>query len=422
MIKVITGNEAAAYGVLVSRVQLACAYPITPQSQMIETIARFKAEGLFKGDFINAESEMGAISIVIGANAGGIRVFTASASQGLMWMHEGLHWAAGGRMPIVMAVVNRPLAPPGNLTCNQTDSLSQRDTGWMQFYCESNQEVLDTVIQAYKIAETVHLPAMVCLDGVYLSYISESVDIPDQEKVDQYLPPYNPTFKGPKRLGSLVTNLPPDPCSYNLQDHFMSRYEQHKLESKCVDTALKANEEFMTLFGRSYPIVEEYKCDDADTVLVVSGSAAGTARLVINHLREEGHKVGMIKHKMFRPFPRDLVRRALLGKKKVAVIDRNLSPGQGGIFCQEIKWALKMNVESEVLPVYGFVSGLGGEDISAQLIERAVLYTLKEEPPEQDVIWLGLPQKKNGDEYDMASITIAPVGVTGRAPGQEGRG
>jgi len=192
MIKVVTGNEAAAYGALLAQPDVVAAYPITPQTRIPEQIAEFYAQGLMKGKFINVESEMTAISLVTAASQAGVRVFTATSAQGLAWMHEGLHWASGARIPIVLVDVNRPLGAPWNLTCGQIDSLAQRDTSWMQVYCESNQDILDSVIQAYRIAEAMYLPVMVCLDGVYLSYIAESVDIPDQALVDKYLPPYDP--------------------------------------------------------------------------------------------------------------------------------------------------------------------------------------------------------------------------------------
>lgn len=408
MIKVITGNEAAAYGALLSRPAVVCTYPITPQSRIPEQISEFYAQGLLKGKFINVESEMAALGYVTGASIGGVRVFTATSSQGLAWMHEGLHWAAGARLPIIMANVNRPFGAPWNLTCDQIDSLAQRDTGWMQFYCESNQEILDTIIQAYRIAEQVSLPAMVCLDGVYLSYLSESVDIPDQVKVDEYLPPYSPQFELPGSGGGwkLMDVHPPIEGGYDPFNFMGDRYELHKLESQCVETAVKADKEFCELFGRTYPLVEEYKCEDADVVVVSSGSAVGTCRQVINSLHDTGQKVGLVKMKMFRPFPRELVRKALSGRQKIAVIDRNLSPGQCGIFYHEIKWALNMNINHKFIPVYGFVSGLGGADITARLIEKAIQYTMREEPPEQEVIWLGLEEKKISDDYDKNAIKI----------------
>jgi pyruvate/2-oxoacid:ferredoxin oxidoreductase alpha subunit len=412
MIKVITGNEAAALGALLCRPNVVCAYPITPQTEIPERLSEAFGKGLLKGKFINVESEMSAIGYVIGAAEAGVRVFTATSSQGLAWMHEGLHFAAGGRLPIVLVNVNRPLALPWNLTCDHSDSLSQRDTGWIQFYCESCQEVLDTVIQAFKVAESIGLPCMVCLDGVYLSYVSESVDIPDQEKVDEYLPPRKTTLEIPSPEGRdnrfrLFRKDPPGLADdYEQNDFMTNKYQLQKIERQCVSTVIEANKEFETLFGRGYPPVEEYMCEDAEVVLILSGSAVGTSRYVVNMLRDEGYKVGLVKLKMFRPFPKDLLRKALLGKGKVAIIDRDISPGQCGIIYQEIKWALNTQVQGPFTPVYGFVSGLGGADISANLIRRAILFTIMEDPPQEEVIWLG-PIKEVGDDYDRNAIKIS---------------
>lgn len=412
MIKVITGNEAAALGALLCRPNVVCAYPITPQTEIPEQLSDAFGKGLLKGKFINVESEMSAIGYVIGAAEAGVRVFTATSSQGLAWMHEGLHYAAGGRLPIVLVNVNRPLALPWNLTCDHSDSLSQRDTGWMQFYCESCQEVLDTVIQAYKVAESISLPCMVCLDGVYLSYVSESVDIPTQEKVDEYLPPLKTTLEIPcpeerdNRCRLFKKDPPGLADDYEQSDFMTNKYQLQKIESQCVGSVIEANKEFEILFGRGYPPIEEYRCEDAEVVLTLSGSAVGTSRYVVNMLRDEGYKVGLVKLKMFRPFPKDLLRKALLGKKKVAVIDRDISPGQCGIIYQEIKWALNTQVQGPYVPVYGFVSGLGGADISAKLIRRAILFTIMEDPPHEEVIWLG-PIKEVGDNYDRNAIKIS---------------
>lgn len=405
MIKVLSGNEAAAYGALLCRPKVVCAYPITPQSRIPELLSEFHAQGLLEGKFVNVESEMSALGYVTGAAQAGVRVFTATSSQGLAWMHEGLHWTAGARLPIVLVNVNRPLGSPWNLTCDHSDSLSQRDTGWMQLYCESNQEVIDTVIQAYKVAESVSLPCMVCMDGVYLSYVTESVDIPDQREVDEYLPPYKPTLVRDNRY-KMIKKDPPELVDYEQIDFMTNRYQLHKLESKCIDTVIRANNEFRKLFGRGYPPVEEYQCEDAEVVVVMSGSAVGTCRYVINMLRDEGYKVGLVKLKMFRPFPKELIRSALSRTKKVAVIDRDLSPGQSGIINQEIKWALNTNSEKHFVPIYGFVSGLGGADITPNLIQKAILFTIKEDPPSGEVIWLG-PVKQPGDDYDKNTIKIS---------------
>jgi pyruvate/2-oxoacid:ferredoxin oxidoreductase alpha subunit len=402
MIKVITGNEAAAYGALLSRPDVICAYPITPQSRIPELLSEFCAQGLLKGKFVNVESEMAAIGYVTGASAGGVRVFTATASQGLAWMHEGLHNAAGSRLPIVMVIANRPLCAPANLTCDQTDSLSQRDTGWLQFYCESNQEILDTVIQAYKISESLSLPSMVCLDGVYLSHVSETVNIPEQEKVDDYLQPYRPQYRIDGYTYKVYADYPPEDVGYRMdrfEDFMKARYLQHRMEGTAVEKTLAINQEFESLFGRSHLPVELYKCEDAEMVVVMSGSAVGTCRSVIDSLRTQGHKVGLVKLKMFRPFPRKLIRDALKGRKKIAVIERDISVGQCGIFYQEIKWALNTNIDHQFIPVYGFIAGLGGLDITPLLIEKAILYTINEDPPQQEILWLGLEEGEISKEY-----------------------
>ena len=412
MIKVMTGNEAAALGAVLCRPAVVCAYPITPQTEIPERLSEAFGKGLLKGRFINVESEMSAIGYVIGAAEAGVRVFTATSSQGLAWMHEGLHFASGGRLPIVLVNVNRPLALPWNLTCDHSDSLSQRDTGWIQFYCESCQEVIDTVIQAYKVAESISLPCMVCMDGVYLSYVAESVDIPDQEKVDEYLPPYKTTLEIPSPEGRdnrfrMFRKEPP--CladDYEQNDFMTNKYQLQKIAGECVDRVMEANGEFETLFGRGYPPIEEYLCHDAEVVLILAGSAVGTGRHVVNTLRDEGYKVGLVKLKMFRPFPKDLFRKALLGKKRVAVIDRDISIGQCGIIYQEIKWALNTPLEGPFPVVYGFISGLGGADISARLLRRAILFTLTEDPPKEEIIWLG-PIKEPGDNYDRHAIKIS---------------
>ena len=408
MIKVVTGNEAAAYGALLAQPDVICTYPITPQSRIPEQLAEFHAEGKLKGQFVNAESEMGAINYLMAASAAGVRTFTATSSQGIAWMHEMLHWISGARLPVVMVDVNRPLAAPFNLTCEQTDSLAQRDTGWMQFYCESNQEVLDTVIQAFKLSETISLPCMVCLDGVYLSYISESIEIPDQGKVDNFLGQYRPAHKIPNRTYKLYEKYGPECGDYKVGGwDFMAslmrdRYELHKLYSKALPTFNKINEEFQATFGRSYPAVEEYKCDDADLVLVLSGSAVGTGRAVVNKLREAGQKVGLIKLKMFRPFPGDLIRKVAEGKQKLVVVERDISRGQGGIWWEEIRGAL----QSKPNKIYGFIAGLGGRDITPDLIEKAVAYAAKNEP-RYEAMWLGLSKEEPTDDYDRNTVKLS---------------
>ncbi len=382
MEKVITGNYAASYGAKLARVQVIAAYPITPQTSIIEKLASFCAEGELDARFIKVESEHSAMAACIGASATGARAFTATSGQGLFLMHEVVHWAAGARLPIVMAVVNRAAAPGWNIWTEQTDTLSQRDTGWMQFYCESNQEVLDTIIQAYKIAERVLLPAMVILDAFVLSHTSEIVDIPDQALVDEYLPPYKPPLRldvnDPHAFGGLLT-----PGEY-----MEMRYKMQRAMEEAKRVVREADEEFGRLFGRRYGLVEGYRLDGAELVLVTSGTVASTSRDVIDDFRERGLKVGMLKIRLFRPFPAEEVRQALRGARKVAVIDRNISFGHGGIFAQEIKSVLYS--DGVRTPLFGFIAGLGGRDITPQLIGQVLDYALERDEPPADIIWMGV--------------------------------
>jgi pyruvate/2-oxoacid:ferredoxin oxidoreductase alpha subunit len=263
MKKLIMGNHAVAYGVKLARAEVVAAYPITPQTQTVEKIAEMVASGEMKAEYIKVESEHSAMAACIGASATGARAFTATSSQGLALMHEMLHWAAGARLPVVMTNVNRAMAPGWNIWSEQNDSLSQRDTGWMQFYCESNQEVLDTVIQAFKIAEKVLMPAMICLDGFSLSHTYEGVEIPDQEDIDDFLPSYDPEFKldvdDPKTFGAMM--FP--------EWYYEMRYKMHEAMVEAKSVIAEVDEEFYEKFGRKYGLIERYKCDGAKTVIIV---------------------------------------------------------------------------------------------------------------------------------------------------------
>ncbi|MGQ9477689.1 MAG: pyruvate ferredoxin oxidoreductase [Candidatus Bipolaricaulia bacterium] len=379
--KVITGNYAVSYGAALARAQVIAAYPITPQTQIVELLAEFCAEGALDAKFIKVESEHSAMAACIGAAAVGARAFTATSSQGLALMHEMLHWAAGARLPVVMANVNRAMGPPWSIWTDQNDSLAQRDTGWMQFYCESNQETLDTVIQAYKVAERVLLPAMLVLDAFFLSHTSEPVEIPPQGLVDRYLPPYRPEYKldlaDPRAFGGIT--MP--------SEYFELRYKIQRAMEEALTVAEEADLEFERLFGRGYGLVEPYKLEGAELALVTSGTVTSTARLVIDKLRAEGKRVGLLKVRLFRPFPAALVRELLLGLPKIAVIDRNISFGQGGIFAQEVKSALYNHGQP---PLFGFVAGLGGRDITPELIEEIIAYALAHDRPEEEIIWMGV--------------------------------
>jgi pyruvate/2-oxoacid:ferredoxin oxidoreductase alpha subunit len=380
MEKVIMGNHAVSYGVQLSRVQVIAAYPITPQTQVVEMLSELCADGRLKATFIKVESEHSVMAATVGASIAGARAFTATSSHGLALMHEVLHWAAGGRLPIVMANINRTLGPGWNIWTEQTDSLAQRDTGWLQFYCETNQEVLDMVIQAYRIAETILLPVMLVLDAFFLSHTEEPVDIPEQALVDSFLPPFEPRFK----------LQPGDPHSFYAlvaPEHFMElRYKMQRDMERAVQVAQQVGAEFGKTFGRSYDVVEKYRMDGADLVLVTSGSIAGTSRVVVDELRAEGRKVGLLKMRMFRPFPFAALREALKDAQKVAVIDRNISYGHGGIFASEAKAALYGCAHQPV--VYPFIIGLGGRDVTPMSIRKIVSYVQEHDAPTEQIIWM----------------------------------
>ena len=382
MKKVVTGNYAVSWGARLARAQVVAAYPITPQTSIIEKLASFCADGEMEARFIKVESEHSAMAACIGASAAGARAFTATSGQGLLLMHEVVHWAAGARLPIVMGVVNRAIGPGWSIWTEQGDTLSQRDTGWLQFYCETNQEVLDTTIQAFKIAESVFLPAMVVLDAFVLSHTSEPVDIPDQAKVDAFLPPYQPELKldldDPHAFGALV--LP--------SEYMEMRYKMQKAMERARSVAEEVDHEWGERFGRSWGLVESYRLDDAEVALVTSGTVTGTSRVVVDELRDQGLKIGLLKVRMFRPFPHEKVRQALAGVAKVAVIDRNISFGYSGIFAQEVRAAL-YGAEKRP-PIFDFVAGLGGRDIVPATIREIVNYTVAHDAPVEEFTWIGV--------------------------------
>jgi len=385
MRKVLTGNQAVAYGAMLSDIQVVAAYPITPQTTIIEELADMQADGRADIDYIRVESEHSAMAACIGASMGGVRTFTATSGQGLFLMHEMLHYASGARVPIVMANVNRAGAAPWSIWSDQTDSVSQRDTGWIQLYCEGNQEVLDTTIMAFKIAESIRLPVMVVLDAFFLSHTSEPIDIPDMETVKKFLPPFDPGEiwldpDNPKSFGGITMS--------NAYMEFRWQVQRDMEKAKAIITTV--HKEFEDTFGRLYRQVEEYKTENADIVLVLSGTVASTGRDAVDLLRDRGEKTGMIKMKTLRPFPREDIIAALKGKKKVAIIDRNFSPGATGVWAQEIKNALYELPENERPLIYGYVAGLGGRDISTKTIEEVYSKTKNSEKPDDVDIWIGV--------------------------------
>jgi len=381
MKEVISGNHTVSYGAKLSRVEVIAAYPITPQTEVVEKLSNMVGAGELRSKFIKVESEHSAMAACIGASAAGARAFTATASQGLALMHEMLHWAANARLPVVMTNINRAMAPPWNIWSDQTDSLAQRDTGWIQFYCKENQEILDTIIQAYKVSERVSLPSMVILDAFLLSHTSEIVDIPDQVKVDSFLPGYKPKYK-------LDTKAP---CSFGGLTGPDMYYElRYKIQS-AMDEALIAIEdvgkEFNKSFNRHWGLVEEYRAKDADILLFVSGSLSESACEAVDILRKKGKNVGLVRIRVFRPFPKNEIRKLARGRKAIAVIDRNISFGGEGIFFQEAKAALCN--EKNAAPISGFIAGLGGRDVSLEDFEK-ILSITESAKEAKDIVWIGL--------------------------------
>ena len=382
MRKVMMGNHALSYGAMLGRSQVIAAYPITPQTQVVELLSEMCADGTLDAKFIKVESEHSAMAACIGASLAGARTFTATSAQGLALMHELLHWASGGRLPVVMGNINRAMAPGWSIWSDQNDSLSQRDTGWMQFYCGSNQEVLDTVIQAFKVSEALYVPSMIILDAFTLSHTYEVVDVPEQDKVDEFLPPYKPririTPEEPHAFGGLT----------GPEHYFELRYKLQKEMEKAPALIEKTGKEYEKFFGRYLGLVEDHHCGDAEIVLITSGTMGNTAKVAVDMLREEGKKIGNLRIKVFRPFPFETVRKILKGAKKVAVVDRNISYGHHGIFYQEVKSALYGKDGS--LPLFGFIAGLGGRDITPNTFREIVQYAEEKERPEEEIVWIGV--------------------------------
>ncbi|MFA6165234.1 MAG: hypothetical protein WC700_01325 [Gemmatimonadaceae bacterium] len=384
MKKVMVGNHAVAWGVRLARVEVISAYPITPQTQVVEKLSEMCADGTLPARFIKVESEHSAMAAVIGASATGVRAFTATSSHGLLYMHEMLHWAGGGRLPIVMVDVNRAVGPGWNIWTDQNDSLSQRDTGWVQLYCETNQEVVDTTVMAFKLAEQLNVPVMLMLDGFYLSHTAEPVDVPDQELVDRFLPRREASYKldvdSPHAFGALVR-----------PDAYMEmRSLQQDALSKVPEALAAIEKDWLRMFGRSYGALEAYRAEDAELLLVTSGTVTSTARAVVDARRAAGEAVGLLKMKMFRPFPTALLRDALRGVPRVAVLDRNVSPGHGGIFAEELRSALYDLPDAERPELFGFVLGLGGRDITPAVIDEVIEKARAGTVPGREDLWVGV--------------------------------
>ncbi len=360
-----TANHIVAYAAKAARVQVIAAYPITPQTSIVERIAELVESGEFSAEYIRVESEHSAMAACIGAAAAGVRTFTATAAHGLVLMHEALHWASGSRLPIVMPVVNRTLGPGWNIWADYTDSMSQRDTGWIQFYCADNQEVFDTIIQAYKLCENerVLLPAMVCLEAFILSHTYMPVKIPDPENIDGFLPPYKPKWfldvDNPFSLANIVS-----------PEYYMEfRYMIEEAMENAKQLIPKIDKEYAELSGFEHGgLVEKYECEDADLILLTMGTVGTEARVAVDNLRNGGLKVGTARVRVFRPFPREEIRKLAENTQMFAIIDRGISFGMDGFLAEETKASL-YDQENRPL-IAGFVAGLGGRDVTFKTIEK----------------------------------------------------
>ncbi|OFW56721.1 MAG: pyruvate ferredoxin oxidoreductase [Candidatus Solincola sediminis] len=362
MISMLEGSKAVAEAVRLCRPNLVCAYPITPQTHIVEELARMVADGRMHAGYVLAESEFGAASIVLGGSAVGGRAYTATSSQGLLLMTEVMFNIAGLRLPVVMTCANRAVSAPINIWNDQQDAVSIRDSGWIQLFVEDNQEALDTHIQAFRIAEQLMIPVMVCMDGFVLTHTVEPVELPAQEKVDSFLPPYKPSYRldpdDPFTMGAMV-----GPDAY-----METRYNMHNDMMEARTLIEQVARDYEAEFGRWHGgMIETYDTEGADIVLVSMGSLLGTMRDAIDELRREGLKVGLLKIRCFRPFPMNAVHDALQGIEVVGVIEKDISLGLEGTLCSEMRSAF---CGEESPDISSFVMGLGGRDIKIDEIKQ----------------------------------------------------
>ncbi len=381
MLKQIEGSIGVAEAVGMCRPKVISAYPITPQTHIVEELARMVGEGHLEAEFINVESEFSAASVVLGASAAGARAYTATTSQGLLLMTEVLYNIAGMRLPIVLTCANRAISSPLNIWNDHQDSMSVRDAGWIQLHAEDNQEAADLHIQAFKIAESTNLPVMVCMDGFILTHAYEPVDIPEQKQVDEFLPPFQPVHivdpRWPRALG-----LYADPRFY-----METRYILHRAMEKSEEVIKEVGQEFTRIFGRnSGCLLKTYKLQGAELAIVSMGSVVGTIKDFIDAMEEHGQKIGLVQICSFRPFPRREVYRVLKDVKNIVVVEKSLSLGRGGILASDIRWSFP-KAELSQRAVSSFVAGLGGKNITSDDL-RAMVERVQKEPVEQDFLGL----------------------------------
>ncbi len=391
MLKQIEGSHAVARVVAQCRPNVISAYPITPQTHIVEELATIVGKGELDAEFVNVESEFSAASVVLGASAAGARAYTATTSQGLLLMSEVIYCIAGMRLPIVLTCANRAISAPLSIWNDQQDSMAVRDAGWIQLHAEDNQEASDLHIQAFKIAEQTFLPTMVCMDGFILTHAYEPVDIPEQKEVDDFLPPFKPKHivdpRWPRGLGLFA-----DPRFY-----METRYILHRALEKSQETIKQVSSDFARTFGReSGGFIKTYKLEDADLAIVSMGSVVGTIKELIDRLEEEGKKVGLLQICSYRPFPRYEVYNALKDKMNIVVLEKCISLGRGGILASDTRWSFP-RAEKKDRNISSFVAGLGGRNIPVDDL-RYMVEKVEKEPVEFE--FLGL-KKELIAERDM---------------------
>ena len=417
MLKQIEGSRAVAEAVALSRPEVICAYPISPQTHIVEALSTLVKSGqLAPCEFINVESEFAAMSVAIGASATGARSYTATASQGLLFMVEAIYNASGLGLPIVMTVANRAIGAPINIWNDHSDSMSQRDSGWIQLYAESNQEAVDMHIQAFRLAEELSVPVMVCMDGFILTHAVEQVDVPSQEQVDAFLPPFEPR----------QVLDPDDPVSIGAMvgpEAFMEvRYLAHVTQMQALDLIPEISRTFEGAFGRaSGGLVRSYRTEDAETIVVALGSLLGTIKDTVDELCAEGERVGALGITTFRPWPSEEVRRALRGAKRILVVEKALAVGIGGVVSLDVRVALSGMDQA----VHTVIAGLGGRPITTTSLHRLLRSAVAGELPETTFLDLdrGLVERelarrgakrKSGPHAenllrDLGAVAVGPV-------------
>lgn len=356
MLKQTEGSHAVAEAVALCRPEVICAYPISPQTHIVEGVGEMVKNGELENcEFINVESEFAALSVAIGSSAAGARTYTATASQGLLFMAEAVYNAAGLGLPIVMTIGNRAIGAPINIWNDQSDSMTMRDAGWIQLFAETNQEAADLHIQAFKLAESLSVPVMVCMDGFILTHAYERVDIPSQEQVDAFLPPFQPRqVLDPATPYSIGAMVGPEAFAE-------VRYLAHAKQLLALNEIPQIAAEFKEAFGRdSGGLIHTYKTEDADTIVVSLGSVCGTIKDVVDEMDEAGAKIGVVSICSFRPFPLDALRAVLSTGKRVVVVEKSIAVGLGGIVAPNVRTALR----GLTIPTYTVIAGLGGRPIT----------------------------------------------------------